>query len=264
MNAIALVKHVPDTAQLSSALDGLKLMAEGPYIINPWDEYAVEECLKLKEDHGGQVTVLSLGPADATEALKQGLAMGADQAVLLSDPVFGGGDTLATARALAAAITKLGDWDVAIAGRSALDGDTAQTAIQVAALLDVPQLTYVARIREVDFDAKTITVERLLEGGREVLTSKLPCVVSVVKEINEPRYPSFIGIRKAAKATIPTWTVADIGLDPATVGAAASGVRWPEVSLPPAREGACEIITGDTPEAIAAALADKLMAEKII
>ena len=264
MNAIALVKHVPDTAQLSSALDGLKLMAEGPYIINPWDEYAVEECLKLKEDHGGQVTLLSLGPADATEALKQGLAMGADQAVLLSDPVFEGGDTLATARALAAAITKLGDWDDVVAGRSALDGDTAQTAIQVAALLNVPQLTYVARIREVDFDAKTITVERLLEGGREVLTSKLPCVVSVVKEINEPRYPSFIGIRKAAKATIPTWTVADIGLDPATVGAAASGVRWLEVSLPPARVGECEIITGDTPEAIAAALADKLMAEKII
>jgi len=245
-------------------MDGLKLMASGPRIINPWDEYAVEECLKLREAHAGQVTVLSLGPAEATEALKQGLAMGADQAVLLSDPAFEGGDTLATARVLAAGIRKLGEWDVVIAGRSALDGDTAQTAIQVAALLDVPQLTYVARIREVDFDARTITVERMLEGGREVLTTKLPCVISVVKEINEPRYPSFIGIRKAAKATIPTWTAADLGLDSDTVGAAAAGVKWPEINLPPAREGECEIIAGDTPEAIAAALADKLMAEKII
>ena len=264
MNAIALVKHVPDTAQLSSAMDGLKLMAEGPRIINPWDEYAVEECIKLKEAHGGQVTVLSLGLAEASEALKQGLAMGADQAVLLSDPAFEGADTLATARALAAAINKVGEWDIVIAGRSALDGDTAQTAIQVAALLDVPQLTYVAGIRDIDFDAKTISVERMLEGGREVLTSKLPCVVSVVKEINEPRYPSFIGIRKAAKATIPTWTAGDLGLDVATVGAAASGVQWPETSLPLARERECEIIAGDTPQAIAAALADKLIAEKII
>lgn len=264
MNAVALVKHVPDTAQLSSAMDGLKLIAEGPRIANPWDEFAVEECLKLRETHGGKVTLLSLGPADATEALKQGLAMGADEAVLLSDPAFEEGDSLSTARALAAAIAKLGEWDIVIAGRSALDGDTAQTAIQVAALLGVPQLTYVASIREIDFDAQTIKVERMLEGGREVLTSKLPCVVSVVKEINEPRYPSFIGIRKAAKATIPTWTAADLGMDPATVGAAGSGVSWPEVTLPPAREGECEIITGDTPEAIAVALADKLMAEKII
>jgi electron transfer flavoprotein beta subunit len=264
LNAIALVKHVPDTAQISSAMDGLKLMAEGPRIINPWDEYAVEECLKLREAHGGQVTLLSLGPSEATEALKQGLAMGADQAVLLSDPAFEGGDSLATARVLAAAVAKLGDWDIVIAGRSALDGDTAQTAIQVAALLDVPQLTYVAHIREIDFEARTISVERMLEEGREVLTSKLPCVVSVVKEINEPRYPSFMGIRKAAKATVPTWTAADLGLDPATVGAAASGVKWPEISLPPAREGECEIIAGATPEAIAAALADRLMAEKII
>jgi electron transfer flavoprotein beta subunit len=264
LNAVALVKHVPDTAQLSSALDGLKLMAEGPRIINPWDEYAVEECLNLREAHGGQVTLLSLGPAEATEALKQGLAMGADQAVLLSDQAFEEGDTLATARALAAGVAKIGDWDIVIAGRSALDGDTGQTAIQVAAVLGVPQLTYVARIREIDFDEKMITVERMLEGGREVLTSKLPCVVSVVKEINEPRYPSFMGIRKAAKATIPVWTAADLALDSAVVGAAGSDVKWPEVSLPPAREGKCQIISGATPEAIAAALVDQLLAEKII
>ena len=264
MNAIALVKQVPDTAQLSSAMNGLKLVAEGPRILNPWDEYAIEECLRLREAHGWQVTLLSLGPPNATDALKQGLAMGADQAVLLSDPAFEGGDTLATARALAAAVTRLGAWDIVIAGRSALDGDTAQTAIQVAALLGVPQLTYVGRIRAIDFAERSITVERTLEGEREVLSSRLPCVVSVVKEINEPRYPSFIGIRKAAKAAIPAWSGADLGLDPATVGARGSGVGWPEVSLPPAREGACELVSGDTPQAMAAALVDKLMAEKII
>jgi electron transfer flavoprotein beta subunit len=264
LNAIALVKHVPDTAQLSSAMDGLKLMAEGPRIANPLDEYAIEECLRLREAHGGQVTVLSLGPAAAVEALRHGLALGADQAILLSDPAFEEGDSLATARVLAAAIAKLGGWDVLIAGRSALDGETGQTAIQVAALLDAPQLTYVARIRQIDFAARVITVERLLEGGREVLTSRLPCVVSVVKEINEPRYPSFLGIRKAAKAAVLTWTATDLGLDLAMVGAAGSGVSWPQVSLPPAREGECQFTTGDTPEAMAAALADRLMTEKII
>jgi len=263
LHAIALVKQVPDTAQLSNAMNGLKLLAEGPRIANPLDEYAIEECLRLREAHGGQVTVLSMGPAAAVEALKRGLALGADRAVLLSDAAFEGADSLATARALAAAVAKLGDWDIVMAGRSALDGDTGQTAVQTAALLGVPHLTYVARLRQIDFAARTITVERWLEERREALTSQLPCLVSVVKEINEPRYPSFMGFRKADKATILTWTAADLGLDPATVGAAGSGVRWPVVHVPPARTGECRFMAGDTPEAAAAALVEQLIADKI-
>ncbi|GAB4433490.1 MAG: electron transfer flavoprotein subunit beta/FixA family protein [Anaerolineae bacterium] len=264
MNIITLIKQVPDTAQLSSTVDGLRLMSEGgARIVNPWDEYTLETGIQLKETHGGKVTALCLGKPEAVEALKRGLAMGADEAILISDPALEGSDSLATARALVAAIKKIGQFDLVIAGRSAIDGNTAATAVQVAALLEVPQLSYVAAIKAIDAAAKTITVVRLMENGRETVSSKLPAVITVVKEINEPRYPSFMGIRKAAKATIPTWGLADLGLSVAQVGAAGSQVSWPQVSLPPAREGGAEIISGSPTEA-AKTLADKLAAEKVI
>lgn len=264
MNVIVLIKQVPDTAQLSATTDGLKLMAPGgPRIVNPWDEYAIEAGIELKETHNGNCTLLSLGPPEAAEALKTGLAMGASEAVLLTGDAFADGDSLATARALSAAVKKIGDYDVIIAGKNAIDGGTGQTAIQVAALLGLPALNYVAAIKAIDFAAKTITVERLLEGGRETVTSSLPAVVSVVKEINEPRYPSFMGIRKAAKAQIPNWGPGDIGVEASMVGAAGSQARWPDVSLPPVREASVEIIEGEPAEA-ARILADKLIAEKVI
>jgi electron transfer flavoprotein beta subunit len=264
MNIITLIKQVPDTAQLSSTVDGLKLMsAGGARIVNPWDEYTLETGIQLKENHGGKVTVVCLGQPEAVEALKRGIAMGADEAVLISDPALEGSDSLATARTLVAAIKKLGEFDIIVAGRSAIDGNTAATAVQVAALLDIPQLSYVAALKAVDPVAKTIRVVRLMENGRETISSQLPALISVVKEINEPRYPSFMGIRKAAKATIPTWGLADLGLAADQVGTAGSHVGWPQVSLPPTREGGAEIIGGSPAEA-AQALADKLAAEKVI
>ncbi len=264
MNIVVLIKQVPDTAQLPKVVDAVRLLREGPYILNPLDEYAVEEALRLKSAQGGQVTLLTLGEARAVEALRVGLAMGADAAVLLTDPAFADGDSLTTARALAAAIARLGQFDLILAGRSALDGDTGQTAIQVAALLGLPALSYVAHIRAIDPAASVLTVERLLDTEREVLTSRLPCLLSVVKEINEPRYPSLIGLRKAARAPITTWNAADLGLAAAIVGAAGAGVRWPEVTQPPVRRGACEFIDGDSPAAVAAALAAKLRAANAI
>lgn len=264
MNIITLIKQVPDTAQLSGSVDGLKLMSEGgPRIVNPWDEYALETALQLKEAHGGKVTVLTLGKPEAVDALKTGLAMGADEAVLVSDPALENSDSLATARTLVAAIRKIGPFDAIIAGRSAIDGNMAATAVQVAALLNVPMLSYVAKLAAVDPDSGTLSVVRLIERGRETVSSKLPAVISVVKEIYEPRYPSFIGIRKAAKATIPTWGLADLGLEPGQVGAAGSQVHWPAVTLPPAREANVEIIEGSPAEA-AKTLADRLLAEKVI
>ena len=263
MNIIVLIKQVPDTAQLSGSMDGLQLMASGPRIINPWDEYAIEEGLKLAEAHGGSVTLLSLGDASAADALRRGLAMGADEAVLLADDAFANGDTLATARALAAAIRKLGHADLIIAGRSSIDGGNYATAVQVAALLNVPALSYVAAIKAIDPAGKTITVDRAVEAGRETLSSRLPAVMTVVKEINEPRYPSFMQIRKAAKKEIPTWSAADVGLAAGQVGAAGSQVSWPEVALPPAREARVEMLGGSAAEA-AKALVDRLLAEKII
>jgi electron transfer flavoprotein beta subunit len=263
MNIISLIKQVPDTAQLSKTDDGLKLMEEGsPKIVNPWDEYALETALQLKEAHGGKVAVLCLGKPEAAEALKTGLAMGADEAVLISDPAMADSDTLATARILVAAIKKIGDFDLILGGRSAIDGNNAATAVQVAAMLDLPQISYVAELN-VEPDTSSIRAVRLLESGRERVSSRYPAVITVVKEINEPRYPSFIGIRKAAKATIPTWGLAELGLAADQVGEAGSQTSWPEVTVPPVREAQAEIIEG-SPEEAAKILADKLVAEKVI
>jgi electron transfer flavoprotein beta subunit len=187
--------------------------------------------------------------------------MGADEAILISDPARENGYSLVTARILVAAINKIGEYDIIVAGRSAIDGNTAATAVQVAALLGITQITYVAALN-VDPDSKSIKAVRLMEDGRESVTSTLPAVVSVVKEIHEPRYPSFIGIRKAAKAKIPAWSAADLGLDAGQVGRAGSQVKW-DTSLPPVREANVEIIEGEPAEA-AKILADRLVAEKAI
>ena len=263
MDIIALVKHVPDTAQLSARVDGLKLSAEGgPRIVNPWDEYTLETAIQLKEAHGGNVTAVCMGAPDARDTLKKGLAMGADAAILISDPALEGVDTLTTAQALSAAIRKIGAVDIIVAGRSAIDGNTAAVAVQVAALLDIPQISYVTKLLAVEPHSKTIRAARQLENGRETVSSTLPAVITVVKEINEPRYPSFIGIRRAAKAIIPTWTLADMGMDADQVRLSGARLTW-EAHPPAAREARLEVIEGDPAQA-AKTLVDRLIAEKAI
>lgn len=263
MNIIALVKQTPDTAQLSSAMDGLKLSAGGgPRIVNPWDEYTLETAIQAREEHGGKVTALSLGPPEAADALKTALAMGADESILVSDPAMADSDSLASARILVAAIRKIGDFDLIVGGRAAIDGNTAATAVQVAALLDVPLVSYVADIVRLDPENRTLSAVRLLENARETVNSRLPALMTVVKEINEPRYPSLIGIRKAARAQIPVWGCDDLGLDASAVGAGASGVEW-RTELPPVREANVEMIDGG-PEDAARTLVDRLMEEKVI
>ena len=163
---------------------------------------------------------------------------------------------------LAAAIHKIGDYDIIVAGRSAIDGNTAATAVQVAALLDIPQISYVAELKAVDPGAKRLRGARLLENGRETVSTKWPALITVVKEINEPRYPSFIGIRRAARATIPTWGLADSGVEPSQVGRAGSQVKW-EVGFPPARDAKVEFIEGPPAEA-AKILVARLLTEKVI
>lgn len=264
MKAVILMKQTPDTAQLSNNVDGLQLMADGgPRIVNPWDEFSLEIGITLKEDHGGDCTILTMGKPESTEAIKTGLAMGASDAILLTDPAFENSDSLATARILAAAIQKIGGCDIVVSGKSAIDGDTAQTAVQVAALLDMSYLGYVVEIKEIDIDAKSITVVRALESGRETVTSSLPAVISVLKEIKEPRYPSFMGIRKAAKAKVPEWGLADLGLSTDDVGVAGSSVQWPTVSLPEVKDTSTEMIEGD-PAQVAQTLAERLLADKVI
>lgn len=263
MNVIALVKQTPDTAQLSAAMDGLKLSAEGgPRIVNPWDEYTLETAIQAREAHGGKVTALCLGPPEAAEALKTALAMGVDEAVLVSDPAMADSDCLTSARILVAAIRKVGEFDLIVGGRAAIDGNTAATAVQVAALLDVPLISYVADITNLDPAARTISAVRLLEKSRETVASRLPALITVVKEINEPRYPSLIGIRKAARADIPVWGCDELGLQATGVGAGASAVDW-RSERPPVREADVEMIDGG-PEDAARTLVDRLLEEKVI
>lgn len=264
MNVVVFTKQTPDSAATMVVADGHATWGDAPLVVNPWDEYAVEEAILLKENHNGTARVVLMGPEKGTEALKTCLAMGCDEAIIITDDALKGSDALATARVLAAAVDKLGDVDVVIFGKQAIDGDTGLVPMAVARLLGWSPLSFVFKILEIDGDAGTIKVERLVEEGKQIVTAALPVVMSVVKDINEPRYPSFMGIRKAGRATIPVWTVAELGLDAGLVGAGGSTVTWSDIRALPKREGEVEIIAGDSPAAIANTLLDRLIAEKVL
>jgi electron transfer flavoprotein beta subunit len=194
MDILVCVKQVPDTTEVKIDPKTNTLIRQGvPSIVNPFDKNAVEAALQLKEKHGGKVTVISMGPPQAKDALKECLAMGADEAALISDRAFGGADTLATSYTLAAGIRKLGKFDVIICGKQAIDGDTAQVGPEIAEYLDIPQITYVAKV-EVNGDIAR--VEREHEEGYEIIETTLPVLLTVVKSINEPRFPTVKGTMK--------------------------------------------------------------------
>lgn len=260
MKIVVCVKQTPDTAATVTVENGVVSWGDAPLVINPWDEYAVEEALRIKEQQGGTVAAISLGPEDAREALKHALAMGCDEAVLISDPSLAGLDSLGVSAVLAAGVGKVGDVDLVCFGRASVDNDTGIMGSQVARRLGWPALTLVSKVVSIDGSSKTIEVERMLEEGRQQVSSTLPAVLSVVKEINEPRYPSFMGIRKASKAEIPVWTASDLGIGEVPSPALA----WPEIYAPAKVETKCEFIEGDSAEAIAAKLADRLLEEKVI
>ncbi len=256
MKIIVCVKQTPDSAARISAENGKVSWGDAPLIINPWDEYAVEAALQQKEAQGGTLTALSVGGEDARIALRHAMAMGADDAVLVSDPALQELDPQSVARLLAAAIRKLGGVDLAFFGRQAIDDDSGLTPAQAARLLGWPSLTLVSKL---EFDGNSVRVERSVEEGRQTVKAPLPAAVSVVKDFGEPRYPSFLNKRKADRAEIPSWTLADLGLD-----APAALVSRVEVMNPPVRETACEFITGGSPQEIASLLADKILAEKVL
>jgi electron transfer flavoprotein beta subunit len=259
LKIVACVKQVPDSAAKVVVENGQVTWGDAPLVINPWDEFAVEAALVQKETHGGEVTVVTVGDEGSKEALKHALAMGCGEAILISDPALAGADSQAIARVLAAAIQKMGDVDLVFFGRQAIDGDMAVTAAQTARALNWPALTLVSVISNLDPGAGSIRVERSTEEGRQIVEAKLPAIVSVVKDIGEPRYPSFMGIRKASRATIPTWALADVG-----IGALASAVKWPDLLNVPVREIQTEIISGESPEEIVDKLAEKILAEKVL
>jgi len=254
------VKQVPETTEVRMDPEKGTLVREGvASIVNPFDTYAVEEAVRLREKMGGEVVVLSMGPPQAEAALRECLSVGADRAVLVSDPAFAGSDTWATSLTLAAALGKVG-FDLVLCGKQAADGDTAQVGPGIAVNLDLPQATYVRRIREID--GKRVVAERLLEEGTEVLELPLPAVLTVVKEINEPRLPSLKGKMRARKAEIERLSAADLGLPPERLGLEGSPTRVVRIFAPPPRAGG-QVFTGEPAEAAGKLLAalerDKLL-----
>jgi electron transfer flavoprotein beta subunit len=257
------IKQVPETTDVKINPATNTLVREGVASIpNPFDEFALEEALLTKEKHGGEVHVLTMGPPQAVEVLKNALAVGADKVYLLCDREFAGADTLATAYTLAKAIEWIGGVDLVICGKQAIDGDTAQVGPGIATRLGYPQVTYVSKVREVDPANRKIVVERMLENGKEVVESSLPCLITVLKDINEPRIPSLVGIRKASKAQIPTLTAKDIPVDPDRIGLKGSPTWVWKIFTPEARGGG-EILTGDVTEVVPL-LVDKLMSTALI
>lgn len=262
MEIVVCVKQVPDTTEVKIDPVTNTLIRQGvPSIVNPFDKNAVEAALQLKEKHGGKVTVLTMGPPQAKDALRECLAMGADAAMLVSDRAFGGADTLATSYTLAAAIRKLGTYDVIFCGKQAIDGDTAQVGPETAEHLGIPQATYVAKM-EVEGD--TVKVEREHEEGYEIIEVKLPVLVSVIKSLNyEPRYPTVKGTMKANRAEIPVWTAADLVVDENKLGLKGSPTQVRKIFTPPRRTQGV-IIQKDTAREAVSELIQRLSDAKIV
>ncbi len=255
MNIIVCIKQVPETQEVRLDPVTHTLKREGiKAIINPFDLYALEEALRIKDSRGAQVTVITMGPPQAEAALREALGYGADAAVLLSDKNFAGADTWATALTLAQAIEKLGGADLIFCGKQAIDGDTAQVGPMLATILEMP---YAAWARKLSFgEDGALTVERLLDHGYDAVEVRLPALITVVKEINEPRVPSCKAKLKAKKEPIPVWGLADLGLAPESVGLAGSFTQVVKVCPPPPR-GTSETWTG-APADLAARLWQRL------
>ncbi|MCR1897686.1 electron transfer flavoprotein subunit beta [Irregularibacter muris] len=261
MKILVCVKQVPDTNEVK--IDPVKgtLIREGvPSILNPDDANALEAALKIKDEiKGTEVSVITMGPPQAEEMLRECMAMGADSAYLLSDRAFGGADTCATSTTLAAGIRKVGDVDIIFAGRQAIDGDTAQVGPQTAQRLDLPVVTYV---QDVKLQEGKCIVERQLEDGYEVLEVEMPCVLTCVKELNDPRYMTVSGILDAYAKEIVIWNHKDLELDSQDCGLSASPTQVFRSFTPP-QKGKGEIFKGNISE-IANKLVNKLSQEHLI
>ena len=246
MNIIVCIKQVPNTTDVK--IDPVKntLIREGvESIINPFDTYAIEEAVRLKERFSGKVTVVTMGPLQAESALREAVSLGCDEGILASDRKFAGSDTWATSYTLSRAIKKIGAFDIILCGKQASDGDTAQVGPGISTHLDIPQVTYVKKIEEIK-DNKA-RVERMTEEGYDVIETPIPCLFTVVKEINTPRLPSLKGMMRARSAQIIQWTAADINADPKNIGLDGSPTRVVKIFTPPPRKGG-EILRGDAAE----------------
>ena len=262
MKIIVCAKQVPDTNEVKIDPVQGTLIREGvPSILNPDDANALEAALELRDKYPDtSVTVISMGPPQAMYMLRECLAMGANDAYLLSSRAFGGADTCATSTTLAAGIEKIGGYDIIFAGRQAIDGDTAQVGPQTAQRLGVPSVTYVRSIREIK--EKTVIVERALEDGFEVIEIQRPCVLTAIKELNKPRYMTLLGIEEAYNKEITVWDENALSISPDDVGLKASPTQVFRSFTPPPK-GAGEMLAGTIPE-MAAALIAKLTEKHVL
>jgi len=263
---VVCLKQVPDTSEVR--IDPLTntLMREGvPSIINPYDTHGLEEAIRLKEMVGGKVTIVSMGPMQAIEALQKAMSFGADRAILLSDRAFGGSDSLATAYILSTALKKINETepiDLVLAGKEAIDGDTAQTGPGIAQRLGFAQLTYVIKVRELT--DSSITVERKTESGRQVVEAKLPALITVEKELNDLRYASLPNLMKAAEYDPEIWDSKTLSFDAAQMGLKGSPTSVSRIFAPLGRSGG-EIMDGTKdPAGIAAVVVEKVFQQNII
>ncbi|HUU63097.1 MAG TPA: electron transfer flavoprotein subunit beta/FixA family protein [Dehalococcoidia bacterium] len=248
MNIVVCIKQVPGTTEIKIDPQTNTLVREGvESIINPFDCYALEEAVRLRERCGGKVTVISMGPPQAEEALRETISLGADEAILLSDRAFAGSDTWATAYVLSRAMTRIADYDVIICGRQTLDGDTGQVGPGLSEMLRIPFVAYVSRVEEIRDGY--IRVQRMVEEGYETIEMALPAVITVVKEINVPRLPSLRGSMKAKTAQIPVWSAGDIGVEEDKAGIAGSPTRVVKIFFPK-RERKSEMLDGSVEEQV--------------
>ena len=260
MNIVVCVKQVPDTAEVKINPETGTLIREGvPSIINPFDMHAIEAGIQMREKVGGKVTVITMGPPQAEAALRDAIAMGADDALLLSDRAFAGSDTWATSYTLAKTVEKLGA-DIIICGKQAIDGDTAQVGPETAEFLNIPHISYVRKIEDVT--EKSIRVQRMMDEGYDLVEAAFPVLVTVVKELNEPRLPSLKGKMVAKKAVIRKWTLADIAADENNLGLKGSPTQVKNIFTPEARTGR-KMLEG-TPEEQVDALIQELRGIKCL
>jgi electron transfer flavoprotein beta subunit len=256
MNIVVCVKQVPDTAveRTLKPGDGTLDRETPDGLINELDEYAIEEGLKIAEAHGGEVTILSMGPAKASESIRKALSMGADKAVHVSDEALAGSDALATSLVLAEALKQTG-FDLVILGSESTDARTGVLPAMLAERLGVPQLTLASKV---DISGSEVTVQRVTDDGYATVTGSLPAVVSVVEKINEPRYPSFKGIMAAKKKPVQALTLADLGVDADAVGLAGSWTTVADFAAkPPRAAGQVVKDEGDGGTKVAAFLAER-------
>lgn len=248
MNIIVCIKQVPETTEVKINPETNTLIREGvKSIINPFDMYAIEEGIRLKEKFGGKVSCICMGPPQAEAALREAISLGVDEGILLCDRSFAGSDTWATSYTLSSAIRRLGNFDLILCGKQASDGDTAQVGPGISAHLDIPQVTYVKKIEEVK--DKSMRVERMMEEGFEIIQTPLPALLTVVKEINEPRLPSLKGMLRAKSCQITVWTQKELNLDPQCIGLCGSPTQVVKIFTPPPRKVG-QIFTGDIQEAV--------------